>query len=93
MLCGSWLAEKVPFYQLQGPLFRNFLHAFPKLPGGFNPREKVLYRQMELIMTETVERMNEPLEGVVYFVDITSDSWTANHQHFLSVAVVSWYKQ
>ena len=32
---------------------------------------------MKLIRTETVERMNELLEGVfVDFVDITSDSWT-----------------
>ena len=30
--------------------------------------------------------MNELLEGV-NFVDITSDTWTANHQHFLSVVV------
>ena len=79
------MAAKVPFYQLQGPLFRNFLHAVPKLPGGFNPRE-VVYRQMELIKAETVEKMNELLEGV-NFVSITSDSWTANHQHFLSVVV------
>ena len=46
-----WIvAAKVPFYQLQGllPLFSNFLHAVPKLPSGFNPRE-VVYRQMELI--------------------------------------------
>ena len=35
-----WIvAAKVPFYQLQGPLFMNFLHAVPKLPSGFNPRE------------------------------------------------------
>ena len=51
-----WIvAAKVPFYQLQGPLFRNFLHAVPKLPSGFNPRE-VVYRQMELIKAETVKR-------------------------------------
>ena len=62
LLCGSWLTARVLFYQLQGPLFRNFLHVVPKLPGGFNPREVVLYRQMELIRTETVERMNELLE-------------------------------
>ena len=43
---------------------------------------------MELIRTETVEMMNELLEDVVDFVDITGDSWTANHQHFLSVVVV-----
>ena len=66
------MAAKVPFYQLQGPLFRNFLHAVPKLPSGFNPRE-VVYRQMELIKAETVEKMNELLEGV-NFVSITSDS-------------------
>ena len=77
---------KSPILQLQGPLFRNFLHAVPKLPSGFNPRE-VVYRQMELIKAETVEKMNELLEGV-NFVSITSDSWTANHQHFLSVVVV-----
>ena len=29
--------------------------------------------------------MNELLEGVVGFVGITGDSWTDNHQHFLSV--------
>ena len=80
------VAAKVPFYQLQGPLFRNFLHAVPKLPSGFNPREVVVHRQMELIKAETVEKMNELLEGV-NFVSITSDSWTANHQHFLSVVV------
>ena len=79
------VAAKVPFYQLQGPLFRNFLHAVPKLPSGFNPRE-VVYRQMELIKAETVEKMDELLEGV-NFVSITSDSWTANHKHFLSVVV------
>ena len=66
------IAAKVPFYQLQGPLFRNFLHAVPKLPSGFNPRE-VVYRQMELIKAETVEKMNKLLEGVK-FVSITSDS-------------------
>ena len=39
--------------------------------------------------TETVKRMNELLERVVVdFVNITSDSWTTNHQHFLSVVVV-----
>ena len=27
------------------------------------------------------------LKGVVDFVNITGDSWTANHQHFLSVVV------
>ena len=79
------VAAKVPFYQLQGPLFRNFLHAVPKLSSGFNPRE-VVYRQMELIKAETVEKMNELLEGI-YFVNITSDSQTANHQNFLSVVV------
>ena len=79
------MASKAPFYQLQGPLFRNFLHVVPKLPSSFNPRE-VVYRQMELIKAETVEKMNELLEGV-NFVSITSDSWTANHQHFLSVVV------
>ena len=68
-------------------MLRNFLHAVPKLPGDFNPREVVLYRQMELIKTETVGRMNELLEGVVDFVDITGDSWIANHKHFLSVVV------
>ena len=61
------------------------MHAVPKLPSGFNTRE-VVYRQMELIKAETVEKMNELLEGV-NFVSITSDSWTANHQHFLSVVV------
>ena len=45
----------------------------PKLPGGFNPRE-VVYRQMELIRSETVERMNELLKGVVAFVNIIGDS-------------------
>ena len=49
---------------------------------------------MELIRTETVEKMNELLEGVfVDFVDIAGDSWTANHQHFLSLVVVYWDKQ
>ena len=67
------------------PLFENSLHAVPKLPSGFNPRE-VVHRQMELIKAETVEKMNELLEGV-NFVSVTSDSWTANHQHFLSVVV------
>ena len=71
------VAAKFPFYQLQGPLFRIFLHAVPKLPSGFNPREAV-YRQMELIKAETVEKMNELLEGV-NFVGITRDSWTTNH--------------
>ena len=71
------------------PLFRNlFACAVPKLSGGFKKRKVVVYRQMELIRTETVERMNELLEGVVDFVDITSDSWTANHQHFLSLLLV-----
>ena len=79
------MATKFPFYQLQGPLFRNFLCAIPKLPSGSNPRE-VVYRQMELIKAETVEKMNELLEGVD-FVSVTSDSWTANHQRFLSVVV------
>ena len=79
------MTDKVPFYQFQGPLFRNFFHAVPKLPSGFNPREAV-YRQMELIKAETVEKMNVLLEGV-NLVCITSDSWTANHQHFLSVVV------
>ena len=41
---------------------------------------------MELIKVETVEKMNELLEGV-NFVSVTGDSWTANHQHFLSVVV------
>ena len=41
---------------------------------------------MELIKAETVEKMNDLLE-CVNFVSITSDSWTANHQHFLSVVV------
>ena len=41
---------------------------------------------MELIKAETVEKMNVLLEGV-NLVCITSDSWTANHQHFLSVVV------
>ena len=72
------MAAKVPFYQLQGPLFSNFLHTVPKLPSGFNPRE-VVYRQMELIKAETVEKMSVLLEGVD-FVSITSDSWTANKQ-------------
>ena len=36
---------------------------------------------MELIKTETVEK------GDVDFVDITGDSWTANHQYFLYVMV------
>ena len=67
------MAAKVPFYQLQGPLFNNFLHAVPKLLDEFNPRE-VMYRQMELIKAETLERMNEFLEGVD-FVDITGDTW------------------
>ena len=57
------VAAKVPFYQLQGPLSRNFLHAVPKLPSGFNSRE-VVYRQMELIKAETVEKMNVLFEGV-----------------------------
>ena len=74
--------QRVPFYQLQGPLFRNFLHVVPKLPGGFNPREVVLYRQMELIRTETVERMNELLEGVVDIVGIAGDSLTATTNTF-----------
>ena len=34
-----------------------------------------------------MEKMNELLEGV-NFVRVTSDSWTANYQHFLSVVVV-----
>ena len=55
-------------------LFRNFLHAVPKLLGDFNPREEVVYRQMEFIRTETVERVNELLEGVANFVGITGDS-------------------
>ena len=63
-------------------LFRNFLHVVPKLPGGFNPREVVLYRQMELIRTETVERMNELLEGVVDIVGIAGDSLTATTNTF-----------
>ena len=67
------MAAKVPFYQLQGPLFNNFLHAIPKLLDEFNPRE-VVYRQMELIKAETLERMNEFLEGVD-FVDTTGDTW------------------
>ena len=79
------MAAKVLFYQLQGPLFRNFLHAVPKLPSGFNQKE-VVYRQIELIKAETVKKMNELLEGV-NFVSTTSDSWTANHQHFLSIVV------
>ena len=29
--------------------------------------------------------MNELLEGIVDFVDITGDSWIANHKHFLSL--------
>ena len=41
---------------------------------------------MELIKAETVKKMNELLEGV-NFVSTTSDSWTANHQHFLSIVV------
>ena len=49
------VAAKVPFYQLQDPLFRNFLHAVPKLPSGFNPRG-VVYRQMELTRAGTVKR-------------------------------------
>ena len=62
------------------------MHVISKLPGDFKQREVVvLYRQMELIRTETVEKMNELLEGVVGFVGITGDSWTDNHQHFLSV--------
>ena len=36
---------------------------------------------MELIKAETVEKMDELLEGVD-FVDITSDSWAANYQRF-----------
>ena len=56
-------------------LFRNFLHAVPKLLGDFNPREEVvMYRQTEFIRTETVERVNELLEGVANFVGITGDS-------------------
>ena len=43
---------------------------------------------MELIKTETVERMNELLEGVVGFVDIAGDSWATNYQHFLLSDVV-----
>ena len=82
------MAVKVPFYQLQGPLFRIFLHAVPKLSSGLNPRE-VVYRQMELIKAETVEKMNEPLE-YIDFVSITGDSWTANYQHFLLSVVVHW---
>ena len=46
----------------------------------------MVYRQMELIRAETVEKMNVLLEGV-NLVCITSDSWTASHQHFLSVVV------
>ena len=79
------MAAKVPFYQLQGPLFNNFLHAVPKLLDGLNQRE-VVYRQMELIKAETLKRMNELLEGVD-FVDITGDTWAVNHQHFLSVVI------
>ena len=61
------------------------MHVVPKLPSGFNPRE-VVYRQMELIKAETVKKMNELLEGV-NFMSITSNSWIAKHQHFLSVVV------
>ena len=68
-------------------MLRNFLHAVPKLPGDFNPRE-VVYRQMEVIRAETMGKMNELLEGDVTFVNITGYSWTANHQHFLSIVVV-----
>ena len=63
----------------------------PKLPGCFNPRE-VVYRQMKLIRTETVERMNEVLEGVfVDFVDIAGDSWTTNTHSLCCDG--SWDKQ
>ena len=41
---------------------------------------------MELTKAETVEKMGVLLEGVD-FVSITSDSWTASQQHFLSVVV------
>ena len=59
LLCGLWLTAKssvlptprsFPFVQ------ELFACAVPKLPGGFNPREVVLYKQMELIRTETVEK-------------------------------------
>ena len=70
-------------------MFRNFLHAVPKLPGDFNPREVVLYRQMELIRAETVERMNVLFEVFfVDFVNIIGDSWTVSLQHFFTVVVV-----
>ena len=66
-----------------------FACAVLKLPGDFNPRE-VVYRQMELIRTETVERMNKLFESVVVdFVDITGDFMASQppNAFFLSVVV------
>ena len=78
------MAAKVPFYHLQGELFQNFLRAIPKLKTS-NLRP-VVYQEMELIKMETIEQMNRVLSGVS-FINITGDSWTSRHQHFLSVVV------
>ena len=57
----------------------------PKLPGCFNPRE-VVYRQMKLIRTETVERMNEVLE-VFLLILWTLQVIHGQQKHFFSVVV------
>ena len=77
------MIAKVPFYQLQGPFLCSGTFCMLSLSYQVaSIQDVVLCRQMELIRTETVERMNELLEGVVDIVGIAGDSLTATTNTF-----------
>ena len=75
LLCGSWLAAKVPSYKLQGPFLVQelfFMLSLSYQVASIQEKWQCTDR-LKLIRTETLEKMNELLEGV--------DLWTLQVIH------------